>query len=524
MSKSKKIKSAPPSPKITRLDFSATHVNGLQLPTDMFYVGLANKLCSIVHKFLSSNAVFTSEVSKRMAITLACYVEDLVARSGVWAAFTSLYKKKYKRRFPFYNVREQSFIFPYDDETPSFHAVLFLLWYVGNDAKPEIMLNPNNPGLRMLAITLMPDLNKAYDEAPETVARPIIMPGGEDRCALFYQIRGLCEWLSSRCYLTRIVDEAKAAGGLKDFLGQLDLAGGDFDDDAQAYAARVFLSMNTRIGPLAIPAYEWLAEIIGLYHEPEEEQFLPLLNALKSLPYDFYRYASMGERELVIMNSRNKKFVLSADTMPLGVFPPEVAPGKSTLISLVFLDGVWLMNGIALQALPEQVYKEHRDNLRKSRKQGKESYQFLMKAFGNQRMGVCGSYDDYLKLVYGGDVPAAAGDSDLADAIRKAGNVLYFLNSDGNVSMLPGWASYVKIDGNPFYDAGKASKGGLAIILNHSLTTPELREYVIKHKLIPDAALNSMISPEIGRQLFQQNIRFLNDYSSRDTTTVMERR
>lgn len=58
---------------------------------------------------------------------------------------------------------------------------------------------------------------------------------------------------------------------------------------------------------------------------------------------------------------------------------------------------------------------------------------------------------------------------------------------------------------------------GVALILNHSLSTAEMREYIIKKKLIPDAALNSAISPEVGRKLFQKNIRFLNDYSDRDT-------
>lgn len=44
-----------------------------------------------------------------------------------------------------------------------------------------------------------------------------------------------------------------------------------------------------------------------------------------------------------------------------------------------------------------------------------------------------------------------------------------------------------------------------------------MREYIIKNKLIPDAALSSVISVEAGRELFQKNIRFFNDYSDRDT-------
>ena len=144
MSKSKKIKPKVAPSKITRLEFCATHFNAEQFPSDMFYVGLANRIYPTIQKVFSAQPGFTTEVSKRMSIILACYVEDLVSGSGVWAAFTSLYKKKYGNSFPFYNIREQSSIFLYNDEFPSFHAVLFLLWYVANGVNPETVLNPNN--------------------------------------------------------------------------------------------------------------------------------------------------------------------------------------------------------------------------------------------------------------------------------------------------------------------------------------------------------------------------------------------
>lgn len=81
---------------------------------------------------------------------------------------------------------------------------------------------------------------------------------------------------------------------------------------------------------------------------------------------------------------------------------------------------------------------------------------------------------------------------------------------------LPGWASCVKIKDNPYYDEKDASDDGLSLIFDHSLSTPEMREYIIKNKLIPDAALNSVVSVEAGRKLFQKNIRFFNDYAGRD--------
>ncbi len=517
MSKSKKINTKTVPNKITRLEFSATHFNGMQFSSDMYYVGLANRIYPVIEKVFSQQPGFTSEVSKRMAITLACYVEDIVAGSGVWAAFISLYKKKYKNSFPFYNIREQFSLFPYDDELPSFHAVLFLLWYVADGVNPGTVLNPDNPVLRMLAMTLMPDLAKAYDDAPESPARPMIMSEEDTGVPIFFQIRNLCAWLCERCYLTRINDRKKVTKDLEEFISKLFQSVGNIDKGAEKYALESFMPMNALIGPLAIPAYEWLAEIVDLYHEPEEEGYVAILSEVKSRPYEYYRYVTVGESELVLEDVGGRKYTLSASTIPGEKFDSEVAPGKSALMSLVFLDGVWLMNGFGLQGLPPEIYEEcHRIHCERD-KQHKEGYKYLIKAFGKQRIGVCGSYEEYMSLAYGDNASNAGGDPKLLADIRDAGNLLYFLNTDGTVSVLPGCASCVKIKDNPYYDEEDAATDGVSLIFDHSMSTPEMREYLIKNKLIPDAALSSVISVEAGRKLFQKNIRFFNDYSDRDT-------
>ena len=517
MSKSEKIKPKFLPYKITRLEFCATHFNAAQFPTDMFYVGLANRIYPVIHKVFSTQPRFTTEVSKRMAITLVCYVEDLVAGSGIWAAFTSLYQKKYGNSFPFYDIREQTSFPPYNDEFPSFHAVLFLLWYVANGVNPKTMLNPNNPALRMLAMALTPELIKAYDDAPDTPARPMLMPESEMGIPLFYQIRNLCAWLCDRCYLTRINNKDKVTTEFEDFISNVFNSVGSIDKGAKSYAFDAFVPMNARIGPLAIPAYEWLAEIVNLYHEPEEECYISILSAIKSRPYEYYRYVKVGEKELVLEDIDGKMLTLSAYTMPDERFAPEIAPGKSALLSLVFLDGVWLMNGLGLQCLPPEIYDECQKTHREKDTQRKEIYTYFMKSFNKQRIGVCGSYEEYMKLAYGDTAPKVNGDPNLLADIRESGNLLYFLNTDGTVSILPGRASCVKIKDNPYYDEKDAKHEGLSLIFDHSLSTPEMRDYIIKNKLIPDAALNSAESVEAGRKLFQKNIRFFNDYSDRDS-------
>lgn len=373
----------------------------------------------------------------------------------------------------------------------------------------------------MLAMVLLPELAKAYDEAPDTPARPMLMPEKEIGIPLFYQIRNLCAWLCDRCYLTRINDKKKATKDFEDFIIHVFRSFGSSDKGAEEYALESFLPMNALIGPLAIPAYEWLAEIVNLYHEPEEKCHIPILSALKSRPYEYYRYVTVGESELVLEDANGEKLTLSASTMPGERFASGVVPGKSALLSLVFLDGVWLMNGFSFHGLPPEIYEVYHKTYCEKVKQGKGAYKYLIKAFGKRRMGVCGSYEEYMKIAYGDNAPKANVDPKLLADIRDAGDLLYFLNTDGTVSILPGWASCVKIDGNTYYDKKDASNDGLSLIFDHSLSTPEMREYIIKNKLIPDAALSSAILVEAGRKLFQKNIRFFNDYCERDTMSFV---
>lgn len=517
MSKSKKPRAVKGALNITRREFAACHFGGAELPSDMFYVGVANRILPLILKCLSGAGFFSTGTCRHLALTLTCYVEDLVAGSGIWAAFTSLHNKKYGKPLPFYNLREDSTVYPYDDELPSFHAVRFLCWYVLNDSDPETMLNPNNPGIRTLAMVLMPELTGAYDEAPETPARLMLMPEEEIGVPLFYQIRNLCTWLCDRCYLTRIADMEALTDDFNEIMSGVYQTMDCVEESAEIYNADVFTAMNALIGPLALPAHKWLAEIVNLYHESEEEQFLPVLDAMKSRPYQLYRYESVSESEAVLETVDGDKLTLSAYTMPGERFAPEVEAGDSALMSLVSYDGAWVMNGLGVQALPAEAFSDARKASREKSEQSREVYKYHMKRFHKARIGVCGSYEEYMKLAFGDNAPEGHIDADVAEDIRHARNILYFLNTDGTVSILPDFAQAVKIKDNPYYDPKEARSLGLSLILNHDLTTPEMREYIITHKLIPDAALNSAVSPEAGRKLFQQNIGFFNDYASRDT-------
>ncbi len=516
--KPKILKFNPKSDRITGRDFSYFHVGGMQYPSDIFYARLANEIYPIINDAFKSNSALTPDISKRTALNIACYLEDLVAGNGIWAAFTSLHEKKYGRKLPFYDENEiPDIVTPYSDDMPSLQAVQFLLWYSINGAKPDIVFNPCNQTIAMLAMTLTLKLTEAFEEAPETPARPAIMPESELGIPVFYQIRNLCLWLCERCYLTRVPDLETLTEDFADFLDQ---AFGVFDNSQSQinYGISSFVPFNALIGPLGITPQEWLAEIVELYHEDEEEEYIPMLRQLRSLPYSFYSYKEVNGDNAVIISKDGEEMLLSAMTMPGEKFAPDIKKGCCSMMSLVYFDGSWVMNSLCLQPLPGKLFKEAQEEHNLVKKQNADSYKSIMKALKNKRIGVCKNYDEYLSFFDGADDCKSKIPAKDYKALNDVDNLLYFVNDNSEVTLLPNYGDCVKIRGNKYYNKVEAHAMALSLILNHDLGTPDFRRYIIENNLIPDAALSSSISKEAGRRLFQKNIRFLSDYYNRRNT------
>ena len=360
------------------MEFSATHFKGIRFESDSFYTSLSNRLYDIIQQAIGGS--MAPEYIKRLAINLACYVEDLVSGCGVWSAFTSLHEKKYGRKLPFFNLDKPAIPVPYDDELPSLHAVQFLIWYTLNGAKPDTVMSPLNPALSMLSIRLMPELTDAYENAPRLTRPSGHHARGRGGCAPI-----LSDTQSMLLALHPLLSDkgqrhAVSVSGLQSIYKpsarqyQISRQKGQTE-----YAVQSFVPMNAHIGPLAIPAYEWLAEIVDLYHEEEEEQYLPLLREIKSLPYQYYKYKKVDTQTAILVSLEGQEMSMSATTLPGEKFSSEVKEGMSALMSLVWFDGAWVMNSIGLQALPEEAYDMALKNYREKQDNDNNTYHYLMK-------------------------------------------------------------------------------------------------------------------------------------------------
>lgn len=517
----KVLKYKPKQNKITVQDFRDTHIFGAGFPSDPFYVKLANDLFVKINYVFEGNPKMTEEYSKRAALSLAAYLEDLVSGSGIWAAFASLYEKKYGMKIPFYEADDILSDAPYDDEIPSLAAIRFILWYVANEAtKSEIILNPQNPAICMLALELSEILLKAYDEAPESPARLGILPEEMMLKPVFFQIRDLCNWLCTGCYLTRCWDEDELTSNLRTFMMQLFKVKDDEElKDKADYGISSYLPFNALIGPLAITPQEWLCEIMELYPGDGEEQYIPIVKELVSRPFQFYQYEKIHEKSALITNLDGDVMEMSAYTMPGERFPEAIKEGSTAYMSLVYYDGDWMMNSIGLQPLPAEVFSQARVEYKERKKMEVESFKTAMKKL-KKPIGVCKNYDDYMSHFHKDDKWKSKIPEKEYKELNDVDNLLYFVNSNGQISLLPDYADCVKLRGNKFYDKKAAEEDALNLIFDHTLGTDEFRQYLVDNNLIPDACLNSIISINVGKKLFQDNIRFFNDYSNRNTVKM----
>lgn len=504
---------------ITRMDFASFHYHNEPYDSDAYYVKLANSFYKIIRRTTGENDNIPSSLCKRAALVLAAHVEDFVADNKIWSSFISLYRKKYGRECPFYITDEDP---TWDqEELPSLSSIRFLLWYVLNDANPDTLVNPSNEGILLMATEIGLEIMKNLDKAPETPMRPQILPESECGVPVLFQIRNLCQWLIQSCYLTRVWDIDELYEDCAEMLDNLLSNGGDLPEEALSYGIFSYLSYNIKIGPIAITPYEWLSEIIGICPEPEEKKYVRILREFESLPYGFYYFEKVNKKSAAIRTLKGEEMSLSAYSMSGEVMPPTLKNGMTMVASLIRYNGKWMINGQSLLGLPAKLYEEAKKESEKRETQNRMQYDFNLSHLGS-RIGVVGSYEEYLShFPEIKNVPKHIDDNVDMEDITSAENLIYFINDNGAVSLVPDLAAGLKIKGNKFYDKKKASQAGFVLVMNEDMMDEEGRNYLIDHKLVPDAAMKSIVSPKEGHRLFQENMKFLVDYKNRNTLIRM---
>ena len=92
--------------KIVVNDISEWHPSSIPSPTDTFYQQLANRLQKTFASLPVPEGTLPAEVIRAAAVRLTNYMEDIVADSGIWNAFSSLCQEMYGHPVPVFHEEE----------------------------------------------------------------------------------------------------------------------------------------------------------------------------------------------------------------------------------------------------------------------------------------------------------------------------------------------------------------------------------------------------------------------------------
>lgn len=493
---------------ISAADWRIVHPADVKCKSDLYYAKLASRLANLVRGAINGSLDLVSEDYERIGIDLAAYLEDKVTGMNIWNAFISLYGKQMGDSFPFYDTECEEM---FDDE-PNYSDIKFLLWR-GLDAPDQgSFINPLNRGIEILAADILAILEEEYETAPESPEfyKAIYeAPDMEDTL----QIRGLCQWalMNSYVFCAPYVED-----NLEEVYGEYNVFLKTAPEVAKIYFVSNYVVMNTTSGPLNLYPWEWLSEMMKLSGKEEESQKFQEIKTYTMLP-NLIR--EIKEDGIIIENVNDDELFVSYDTISDEI-KEDMEVGGVIYASLFFYNGAWHVNGISSFIQAKEAFDTTKAKLAEKKRNMKAANDYQLEKNGGERIGAVANLDEFnnkfgLNNVKDVTLPEY---KQIQENLRNTKNILYFLNTESSMSMIPDAAQNVKFPGNPYYDKKEATKQAASLILGED-TTDEMREYLIDNKMIPDARLySSVIKDKEAKAWFARYARFIDVYKHSDTT------
>lgn len=218
-----------------------------QTETDSFYLALAERLLNDTRSE-GLAAELPDAVRKRVALTLADYMQDIVSDAGLWRSFIDADRELYGWSVPFHELPES-----YIDYELNREDVRFLVWYVVAMYCEELrFIYPHDPKLLDYADACFGILESEYDEAPVpenfNISLGLEFNDPEDHKAIYR----LGTWLFMHSYLlTPAFSET-----LREMVADV---AADGDDPVARLNERLEKAMmEDPVGPLALYMPEWV--------------------------------------------------------------------------------------------------------------------------------------------------------------------------------------------------------------------------------------------------------------------------
>lgn len=470
--------------------------------TDLYYTGIANKLYSCLSTSIIADSFDDNENICTTSLALAAWFEDIISQLGIWQAFTAECKKRYGSHLPFYPLDESY----YPDEINP-EDIRFLLWHhVQYFRNKNTIVNPENPGIELVADALYAILADEYETAPENerMQQYLFHPttkGEED----FFQYREVLDWFHYQCYFNIENNDQ--------FFEEIDSLEEEIKEgniDTLIYGTRTTLMLRGRRNLLALTSPEWLARIAKGHPELQlwtNVQVRYNTCFLLTKEDDNYLYLKdLCKDDDEIFKVSRKSFNLS------GIRNRKV--GESTFIcELLHYGKAWCQCGLLIENKLDEKIKAYVADLKKDYEKTNEKAVFedFMKASGGQHFVFCRSKEevtDFLtkkmdyKTLEGVEIPP----------VNSSRGIILMASPKSGLHMQFKLCECIKSPENPFYNQTKAEKEAISFIVNPNVIPYDLSCILQGKGMLPDASLNSLKGKEHAKEFIKKNAQFLTDY------------
>lgn len=477
-------------------------------PTDAYYTKLANRLLDDFYEANVNLKEQTESIIRYASITLACYLEDIVADSGQWRAFSDLCRQMFGWPVPVYHEPEEEY---YPDE-PSMMAVRFLIWHAATEMD-DIWWNPDNPPLNMLADLAYLRLMEEFEEAPINEQLPqdidrLMDDANED----FYKLRNVMIWLFSKCYLTRsyaselLLDKHKTSNYqvIK-------------DSNKSLYFALNHCIFEYKVGALALYPKDYLA---ALARTKDKKALSDTIDGMEVFPMNaFQMKVSEDGKTIDLLCTNGKSITIKREEVTLN--DKELRKYDGCAASFVSFHGEWFLNG---GMTPFEGCVEKWDKLVKSDPEHlpeggvtANADWFLQRTNGRQMLffGKREELDGFLasQLQFPKEEVLK-----FNRRFKFDQPIMVFIDKDEPKNCLQftfGFCESIKAPDNPFYDMETARNEAVEMLWNEHVGTGAIL-YMLDRGYLPDILNDNLIMQDNPTEVKDQDARFLLRYMRKE--------
>ena len=501
-----------PKPKPKRIRISdITHAHPLAkkaYATDSYYTKLANSLLDDFYSTELDLEENTDSIFRYASINLACYMEDIVADSGQWRAFSDLCQQMFGFPVPIYHDSTEEY---YPDE-PSLMAVRFLIWHSATEMD-DIWWTPGLPLLETMAHTAYQRLVNEFENAPvnEQLSQDIetMMDVADED---FYKMRIALTWFFSHCYLTR---SETSENLLEKQIEGTDRISGDIS--LSFYQAINFSIFAYKVGPLALYPKDYLS---ALARVKGKSALLDTLEALKVFPtHAFKMKVSEDGKTIDLLSTNGKNITIKRDEITLK--DKELNKFDGCVASFVSYHGEWRLNGAMS---PFEGCVERWDELVKKDPEYKpEDYLvadadwFLKRTKGKQMLFFDGQDELYDFMVSEMDF-RKEWKQELSGKFENGHRVIMFIDKESKnyLNLSSEFCECIKAPDNPFYDANIACKEAIEMLWNDNSIKTSAILFLLEKGYLPDILNDSFIIQDNPEKVKEQDVRFLLRYMRKE--------